>query len=75
MVLHPEVFSQGIGGATEAERTHLKQLLTQIEAADGIILEKDNTIQALEHKLLAEQNTRERAELRCVCVFSFLSPR
>lgn len=64
VVLHPEVFSAGIGGATEGERAHLKHLLDQLETADGIIAEKDATVMALEQKLLYESNARERAELR-----------
>jgi chromosome segregation ATPase len=64
-VLHPEVFSGGIGHASEAERQHHNHLLGQIEQADSIIAEKDRTLAQLEQKLMAENNQRERAEVRC----------
>lgn len=65
VALHPEVFSTGIGHASEAERQHHQKLLQQIEQADSIISEKDRTLQQLEQRLLAESNQRERAEIRC----------
>jgi chromosome segregation ATPase len=64
-VMHPEVFSTGIGHASEAERQHHHKLLAQIEQADSIIAEKDRTVAQLEQRLLAESNQRERAEIRC----------
>lgn len=65
VALHPEVFSTGIGHASESERLHHQKLMSQIEQADSIIADKDRTLHQLEQKLLAESNQRERAEVRC----------
>ena len=41
------------------------RLLSQIEEADHILMDKDRTISQLEQRLSSQENQRERAEIRC----------
>jgi chromosome segregation ATPase len=63
---HPGKFGDGaLGGASGLSSDGHQKLLDQIDAADGIIQEKDREIRELEQKLAQVHNMRERAETRC----------
>jgi hypothetical protein len=53
-----------LGGEGDPTAVHAK-LLTQIEQADELLLQKEKTINQLEVKLAQQSNQRERAEIRC----------
>ena len=52
----------GQGQWDEADR---RRLLDQLDQADKLLVEREQSLQQLEQKLLAQSNQRERAEARC----------